>query len=82
MWDLTKAICSSKKIYCERLANKLNDPNTSSKTYWSTIKTLFNGKKVPVIPQILVNEKIVTTFKDKTNIFNDLFSEQYNYTKQ
>ena len=31
-WDLTEAISSSKNAYYKRLANKLNDPNTSSKT--------------------------------------------------
>ena len=44
-WDLTEAVSSSKNVYYERLANKLNDPNTSAKAYWSIIKTLFNGKK-------------------------------------
>ena len=50
-WDLTEAVSSSKNVYYEWLANKLNDSNTSAKAYWSIIKTLFNGKKVPVIPQ-------------------------------
>ena len=44
-WDLTEAIISSKHIYHERLANKLNDLNTSSKAYWLLIKTLVNGNK-------------------------------------
>ena len=44
-WDLTEAISSSKNIYYERLANRLNDPNTSSKAYWLLIKTLGNGNK-------------------------------------
>ena len=44
-WDLTEAVTNSKNVYYERLANKLNDPNTSAKAYWSIIKTLFNGKK-------------------------------------
>ena len=42
----------------------------------STIKTLVNGKKVPVIPPILVNNKLVTNFKGKA-IFNDFFSKQW-----
>ena len=29
--DLTEAVGSSKNVYYERLANKLNDPNTSAK---------------------------------------------------
>ena len=64
-WNLTKAISSLKRVYYERIANKLNDSNTSSKVYWSTIKTLANGKKFPVIPRILVLKKLVTDFKDK-----------------
>ena len=74
-WDLTEAISSSKNVNYEHLANKLNEPNTSSKTYWSIIKTL-NSKKVPVIPPILVNNKLVTNFKDNANIFNYFFSKQ------
>ena len=58
-WDLTEAVSSSKNFFYERLANKLNNPNTSAKAYWSIIKTLFNGKKVPVIPPPLVNNKLL-----------------------
>ena len=43
--DLTEVISSSKNVHYERLANKFNDPTTSSKTYWSINKTLVNGKK-------------------------------------
>ena len=75
--DLTGAVSSSKDVYYERLAYKLNDPNTSAKECWSIIKTLVNGKKVPLIPPILVNNKRVTNFKDKANIFNNFFSKQY-----
>ena len=69
-WDLTGAISSLKNVYYEWLANKLDDPNTSSKAYWSIIKTLANGKKVPVIPLLQVDNKLVSNFKDKANIFN------------
>ena len=75
-WDITEAVSSSKNVYYEWLAHKFNEPNTSAKGYWSIIKTLFNGKKIPVIPPILVNNKLVTNFKDKANIFNHFFSKQ------
>ena len=67
---------SNRELY-ERLANKPNDPNTSSKTYWSIIKTLANGKKFLVTPPILVNNKLVTDFTNKANIFNDFFSKHF-----
>ena len=63
-WNLI-TISSLKCVYYELLANKLNDSNTSLNVYWSTIKILANSKKVPVIPSILVHNKLVTDFKDK-----------------
>ena len=54
--SLTETIRSSKeKFYC-KLSTKLANPCTSSKTYWSILKTFANGKKVPIIPPILVND--------------------------
>ena len=32
--------------YHSRLAQKLSDPSASSKTYWSTLKSFYNGKKI------------------------------------
>ena len=75
-WDLTIAIHTSKHAYYKCLDNKLNDPTTSSKAYWSTIRTIDKGKKIPAIPPIIVNKKLVTNFKDKANIFKDFFSKQ------
>ena len=33
--------------YHERLANKLNDPETAPKTHWAILKTFTNGSKIP-----------------------------------
>ena len=66
-----------RNVYYERIANKLNDPTTSSKTYWAIVKTIVNSKKVPVLPPILVNNKVVTNFEGKENSFNYLFSKQF-----
>ena len=52
-------------------------PKLRQKKYWSITKTFANGKKVPVIPPILVNNKLLTNFNDKASIFNDFFSKQY-----
>ena len=48
----------------------------SSKTYWSILKTFVNGKKAPIIPPLLVNDKLVTNFLEKANLFNEFFSKQ------
>ena len=67
---------SKKEEYYQNINRKLNDPLTSSKTYWSIMKTFFNGKKVPVIPPLLFSGAFVTYFQEKTNIFNSFFAKQ------
>ena len=58
------------------MSTKLDNPSTSSKTYWLILKTFANGKKIPIIPPILVNDKFVTNFLEKTNLFNESFSKR------
>ena len=74
--NLNDLILQTKTSYYENLGRKLNDPTLQSKTYWSILKGFYNGKRVPVIPPLLVNNKLVTDFKVKANIFNNLFSKQ------
>ena len=50
-----------RKVYDVSL--KLNNPQTSPKTYWSIIKSCDNGEKNPIIPSLSVNGKIITNFK-------------------
>ena len=40
------------------------------------MKSLFNGKKVPVIAPLLFNCTFVTDFQEKTKIFNSCFIKQ------
>ena len=47
--DLINIIKSSRENFYNNLGKKLNDPNTSNKTYWSIIKTFINGKR-PLLP--------------------------------
>ena len=63
-------------INCCKLSTKLANPSTSSKSYWSILKTFVNGKKIPIIPPLLVNDKFVTNFFEKANLFNEFFSKQ------
>ena len=55
---------------------KLNDPHTSAKSYWSILKTLYDGKKIPLIPPILISNKLESNFKEKANHFNAFFVSQ------
>ena len=49
---------------------------TSLKTYWSILKTLLNNKKIPCIPALLQDNKYVTDFKKKAELFNLFFAKQ------
>ena len=76
--DLTNAITNSKLAYYRRTASKLNDHNSAPKTYWSILKSFVNGKKIPLIPPILVKDQFVTNFLEKANLFNEFFTQQCN----
>ena len=76
--DLTNAITTSKLANYRRTASKLNYPNSTPKTYWSILKSLVNGKKIPLITPILVKDQLVTNFLEKTNLFNKFFTQQCN----
>ena len=40
------------------------------------MKTFVNGKKTPSIPPLSVNNKLISNFKEKANIFNDFFVQE------
>ena len=52
-------------INCCKLSTKLANPSTSSRSYWSILKTFVNGKKIPIISPL-----------EKANLFNQFFSKQ------
>ena len=74
--ELNELISSTKALYYENLAKKLNNPLLQVKTYWSILKTFYNDKKIPLIPPLLVDDKFVTDIQMKANIFNKFFAEQ------
>ena len=66
--ELSEMISKRKDDYHRQLSDKLNDPETSAKAYWSILKTLYNGKKIPLIPPILVNNKLNQILRRKQTI--------------
>ena len=74
--EISSYISTCKNDYFIRLGKKLGDPSKSIKTYWATLRTLWNGKKVPNIPPLLVNNELITEFEAKANIFNKYFASQ------
>ena len=49
---------------------------TSTKSYWSILKMFLNNKKIPCIAPLKHQNKYVTDFKEKAEIFNSFFAEQ------
>ena len=52
------------------------NPMASLKAYWSILKTLLNNKKISCIPPLLQDNKYVTDFKKKAELFNLFFAEK------
>ena len=74
--NLSCLIETSKQEYFSKIVKKLSDPNTSSKTYWSILKSLLTGKKVPCIPPIFHKHKFITDFREKAELFNSFFANK------
>ena len=74
--ELSEIILKRKDNYHRQLSHKLNDPETSAKAYWSILKTLYNGKKIPLISPILVNNKLYQILRRKQAIL--MFSSHLN----
>ena len=71
---VTVIINVRKQEYFDQLTLKLNNLKTSFKTYLS--KTFYNGKKIPLIPPLLVNNCLIADFKVKADLFNNFFASQ------
>ena len=74
--EFNELVSTTKALYYENLGKNLNNPLLQTKTYWSILKTFYNGKKIPLIPPLLIDDKFVTDMKAKANIFNKFFAEQ------
>ena len=57
----------SKLRLTQKLTQKLNTIQKSTKVYWALLKIFLNNRKIPVIPPLFHNNKFVTDFKEKLN---------------
>ena len=62
--------------YYRKISKKLSDTSTSPKCYWTLLKTLLNGRKIPCISPLFHDNKFITDFKEKREIFNSFFAKQ------
>ena len=58
------------------LSVKLDDLNTTLKSYWSITNIFLNSKKIPTIPPLLFNGTLISVVKQKSGVFNLNFSSQ------
>ena len=72
--QLIQSIYTAAQKYFNKISKKLCDPLTSTKCYWSLLKTLLSGKNVPCMHLIFHNNKYATEFKEKSEIFNSSFA--------
>ena len=68
--ECVEIISAAKDEYIIQMCEKLNDHITSPKTYWKLINCFLSNKKIPVIPPLLLNGKIISNFSQKVSIFN------------
>ena len=83
--SLQRRLCDlvdgSKQKYFLRLTQKLNIIQKSTKAYWALSKICLNNRKTLVIPPLFHNNKFVTDFKGKAELFNSFFAKQCSLIK-
>ena len=73
---LNASIEVAKEKYYHNTVNKLMNTQKNSKVYWSLLKLFLNGKKTPNIPPLFYENRFMTDFKEKAQLFNIFFSKQ------
>ena len=64
-----------KEKYHNTVNKQINTQN-NSKVYWSLLKIFLNNKKTPIIPPLFYENRFITDFKEKAQLFNIFFSNQ------
>ena len=59
----SETVDKRKNGYNSHLVSILNNPKTSPKTYWPILKSFYSGKKIPLIPPFLHNDKLIFDIK-------------------
>ena len=77
--ECTKLIVENK--HQAKLSSKLDSRDTVPKTYWSIINGFLNNKKIPTIPPVLFEGKLISDFKKKAELFNNHFASQCSLVK-
>ena len=79
--ELKSLIEANKEKYYSRISKRMMNPLTSAKTYWAILKSFLNNKKIPCIPPMFHQNRYITKYKDKAELFNNFFANQCYLTK-
>ena len=74
--ELKSLIEANKEKYYSRISKRMMNPLTSTKTYWSILKSFLNNKKIPCIPPLFHQNRYITKCEDKAELFNNFFANQ------
>ena len=69
-------IKANKEKYYSRISKRIMNPLTSTKIYWSILKSFLNNKNISCIPQLLRQNRYITKYKNKAELFNKFFAKQ------
>ena len=67
---------SNKQKYYLQIPQKLVEPITRAKAYWSILKTLLNNKKFPISPYSFIKVNIQQILKREQNYLTPFFAKQ------
>ena len=65
----------AKLAHVEKVKTQLININAGSKQYWKMAKQIYGNKKAVGIPDLMVNNKPITTSSDKVSCFNSYFAD-------
>ena len=68
---------ANKEKYYSRISKRMMNPLTSTKTYWSILKSFLNNKKIPCIPPLFHQNRYITKRKDETELLINIFAKHF-----
>ena len=75
-FECTRLITAANEKNFIRLSTKLEDLSAAPKTYWSILNRFLSNKKILIIQPILAEDRVVSTFAEKAELFNLYFASQ------
>ena len=70
----SETIIDAKDEFLNRISVKLDNPNTSAKSYWSIVSNFLNNKKIATVPPLLFNGALISNCKQKSGLFSPYVS--------